>query len=385
MPHTTYDIAIVGAGAAGLHLALAFCRNSFFDGKKILLLDKDSKDLNDRTWCYWEKGDGHWDALLRKSWAKGDFYGVEKHRAFDIAPYHYKMLRAIDFYGFAKQQLSKHSNIVWVKDEVRGVISGSPIRIQGEVGDYEASHVFDSRVPPGFPQLPNGDKSYTHLLQHFKGWYVRTPDDRFDPDRFTMMDYRLLYKDTSSFTYVLPLSPREALVEFTLFTGSLIPDADYDAMLQQYFDKILKIKDFDIEEVEKGVIPMSDFNFQKYSSGRHIRIGTGGGWVKPSSGYSFKNCERNAAKIAANLAAGRPANQGVFSKRFKMYDSIFLDVLRRQNDLGPRLFETMYFKNDVQKIFAFLDNETSIPEELSIITGFPQLPFLKSLVKIITP
>ncbi len=379
MPSSTYDIAIIGAGAAGLHLALALCRHPFFKEKTILLLEKDGKDQNDRTWCFWENGMGKWEEILTKSWTKGDFYGIAKHQALGLHPYRYKMLRGIEFYRFAKAELAKHRHLVWQKEEVREVKNGAPIQIQCTTATYQTRQVFDSRVPKEFPSLPNGDKSCTHLLQHFKGWYVRTPDDRFDPERFTMMDYRLTYKDTSSFTYVLPINRREALVEFTLFTGSLIPMEDYDSMLRNYLDNILKIKDFEIVESEYGIIPMSDFDFQNYSNGNHIRIGTGGGWVKPSTGYSFKNCERNAAKIAENLAAGRPANTGLFSRRFRFYDTVFLDVLNRNNYLGPRLFETMYFKNEVPDIFAFLDDESSLSQDLSIIMGFPKWLFMKSL------
>ncbi len=178
---------------------------------------------------------------------------------------------------------------------------------------------------------------------------------------------------------MLPLSRREALVEFTLFSPELLADGGYDTMLCRYFDEILKISEFEILEEEQGVIPMSDFPFEKYSEGRHVRIGTAGGWVKPSSGYSFKNCERNARRIAGNLKAGRPADRGLISPRFRFYDSIFLDVLYRRNELGPDLFESMYFKNDIGKILAFLDDETTIGQELGIIAGFPKLPFLQSL------
>lgn len=377
MTPTTYDIAIVGAGAAGLQLALALRSDPFFRDKKILLLEKSQKDQNDRTWCFWEKGVGKWDGLLRHSWEEGEFFGPSDSRALELSPYRYKMLRAIDFYAYAKKELAAAPNFTWQNDEVISIENGGPIHLTGKSGSYTAEHVFDSRIPTAFFQK---NDNYTRLLQHFKGWYVRTPDDRFDPTCFTMMDYRLRWKDTTSFTYVLPLSSREALVEFTLFSPELLADGDYDTMLHQYFKEVLKIKDFEIVEEEQGVIPMSDFPFEKYSEGKHVRIGTGGGWVKPSSGYSFKYCERNAQRIVENLKAGRPADDGLFSKKFRFYDSIFLDVLSRQNDLGPALFEGMYFKNDIQKIFAFLDNETSIVEDVGIIAGFPKPPFLRSLL-----
>ncbi|MEZ4930893.1 MAG: lycopene cyclase family protein [Saprospiraceae bacterium] len=60
MSQTHFDIAIIGAGAAGLQLALAMQRDAFFSTKKILVLDKDQKDSNDRTWSFWEKGAGKW-------------------------------------------------------------------------------------------------------------------------------------------------------------------------------------------------------------------------------------------------------------------------------------------------------------------------------------
>ncbi len=371
-----YDIAIIGAGAAGLQLALAMHRDPFFAEKKILLLEKGAKDQNDRTWCFWEKGEGKWDALLRQSWAKGDFYYKDYTRPLDLLPYRYKMLRGLDFYTFAKKELNQTDQFTWQTDHILSVTDGEPIQIQGEHGSYSAEYVFDSRIPEAFFEE---DDPYTRLLQHFKGWVIRTPEDRFDPERFTMMDYRLRWENTTSFTYVLPLNRREALVEFTLFSPSLLKEGEYDQLLQQYCDKTLKIKDFEIIEVEQGVIPMTDFPFEKYSLGNHVHIGTGGGWVKPSTGYSFKNCERNAQRIVNNLKAGRPANQNMISSKFRLYDAIFLDVLNRRNGLGPSLFYTMYQKNSIQQIFEFLDDESGLLDDLRIIVGFPKLPFLRAL------
>ncbi len=197
MSSTHFDIAIIGAGAAGLHLALALRSDPFFAEKSVLILEKDSKDANDRTWCFWEKGEGKWDGILRHSWASGDFFSKTKSLKFGLLPYRYKMLQAVDFYAFAKRELAAAPNFTWQNDEVRSVENGTPIRIAGQPGSYTADYVFDSRIPEAFFQKKD---KYTRLLQHFKGWYVRTPDDRFDPARFNMMDYRLRWKDTTSFT-----------------------------------------------------------------------------------------------------------------------------------------------------------------------------------------
>jgi lycopene beta-cyclase len=377
MPDTHFDIAIIGAGAAGLHLSLAMRSDPFFHQKRILILEKSAKDQNDRTWCFWEKEEGLWDSLLRKSWSHGDFFSEKKMVPLSLAPYRYKMLRAIDFYDFAKQEIAASPIFHWVNEEVQSVVNDTPIRINCSKVNYTAEMVFDSRIPEEFYQR---NDNYTRLLQHFKGWVVRTPEDSFDPERFTMMDFRLLWPNSTSFTYVLPISKREALVEFTLFSPELLKSGDYDRQLQRYMAEILKIGEYEIVEQEQGVIPMSNFPFEKYTKGNLIRIGTGGGWVKPSTGYSFKNCERNSRKIVENLKSGRAANEGLVSQKFRFYDAIFLDVLNRKNEMGPQLFEIMYTRYPVQKIFSYLDDQTRLNEDLSIVVGFPWLPFMRSLI-----
>jgi lycopene beta-cyclase len=374
-----YDIAIIGAGAAGLHLALAMKENSFFINKRILILEKSDKDQNDRTWCFWEKGEGLWDKLLQKSWEQGDFYTSESAVPLALDPYKYKMLRSIDFYDFAKKEIMANPLFHWVNEDVKEVTNTTPIKITGQKSFYTANYVFDSRIPEDYFQ--EKDK-YTRLLQHFKGWVIRSKSDTFDPDRFTMMDFRILWPQSTSFIYLLPLNKREALVEFTLFSPSLLKETDYEEMLKHYINSILKLNEYEIIEHEYGVIPMTDFPFRNYSKGNHIQIGTGGGWVKPSTGYSFKNCERNSRKIVANLKSGKPILTGIYNLKFLLYDALFLDVLYRQNEKGPSLFHLMYGKIPVQKIFSFLDEQTSFIQDLSIIIRYPWKPFLTSLLKL---
>jgi len=48
------DFAILGGGASGLSLALALAQ-SLLGNHSILLVEKESKNRNDRTWCYWAR------------------------------------------------------------------------------------------------------------------------------------------------------------------------------------------------------------------------------------------------------------------------------------------------------------------------------------------
>jgi lycopene beta-cyclase len=197
-----------------------------------------------------------------------------------------------------------------------------------------------------------------------------------------MMDYRLKWRKDASFTYVIPLDAKTALIEFTLFNTTLIEDKDYDVILKKYIHEILKINEYTIEEVEKGIIPMSDYPFHQHSTNSITKIGTAGGWVKPSSGYSFKNAQENSARIVALLKKGVAIPANFRSARFEFYDSIFLSVLSKDNNLGESIFTAMYTKNNVQDILKFLDEKTTLLEEINIIRKFDWLPFLKGLFRI---
>ena len=82
---TSYDYIIVGAGAAGLMLADALGKDPFFNDKSILLLEKDAKKSNDRTWCFWEKGDGDFESILHKKWSQIRFAGNQMNKNYTIA------------------------------------------------------------------------------------------------------------------------------------------------------------------------------------------------------------------------------------------------------------------------------------------------------------
>ncbi len=373
-----YDYAIIGAGAAGLHLSLAMLADNWFTNKSILILDKDNKTANDKTWSFWEKGAGRWDGIIEKSWAKGKFNTKKESIDLDLAPYLYKTLPSINFYEFGKKNIAKANNIEWIKAEVKAVNNRrDKIEIASDQSTYFAKQVFDSRIDKGFELA---DKQHFTLQQHFKGWIIETEKPAFDPTTFVMMDFQVKWQDSACFTYVLPVSTTKALVEFTLFTEDLIAYDAYDEYLRRYIQEALKIEQYHISKVEFGIIPMSDYPFEKANLPKIMKIGTAGGHVKPSSGYAFKNIERAAQKIIDNLKHNRAPEEGIINKKFRWYDSLYLDVLVNHNELGESIYTDMYRKNSIQQIFKFLDDETNLMEDLKIIWSFKFSPFLKALL-----
>lgn len=370
-----YFYVIIGGGLAGLQLARQLSRDIFFKGKKIAVIDKDFEPPR-KTWCFWEKGAGQWDELISNSWKKAEFITAEINQSLELDPYIYKRIEAEKFQKQLREEISQSGDIIFIEDEIEE-IDPVTMKAHGKLRNYTAAHFFDSRLDPMYL---NNEK-HSLVFQHFKGWEIETAKPAFNPEVFTMMDYRLPYPQATAFTYILPFSETRALVEYTFFTPFLTEEKTYDQKLGEYLKEILKIEDYKISNTEAGVIPMTDYPFEKANTRQVTKIGTGGGWVKASTGYSFKNTEKRVSKIIENLKSSKMPGEGLINKKFRKYDSIFLDVLARNNQKGEEIFTKFYTKNSPQDIFRYLDEETEFSEDLKIMFSLYSFDFIKSFFR----
>lgn len=194
------------------------------------------------------------------------------------------------------------------------------------------------------------------------------------------MDFRIEQRGETRFVYVLPFSETKALVEFTVFSPDLLPAEEYDAELRRYLDKYLNVSRYEVHETEFGVIPMTDYSFPSRAEGRLIHIGTAGGFVKASSGYAFKRTQRKVrAFVAAWERQGHPDPAMLRSPRlFRIFDSIFLRVLANRNELGSVIFTSLFRKLPPALVLRFLDEDTSMVENLRLVSAPPTGPFLRA-------
>ncbi len=372
-----FDYIIIGAGAAGLLLADAFGKDPFFSGMSILLLDKESKNTNDRTWCFWEKEQGAFDPILYHTWQKMYFAGQHFSQSFDISPYRYKMLRGIDFYTEYLSRITRYDTITFVQEGVNQITEiDSLVRVETTQDTYIANKVFNSIF--SF-ELITKQQEYPVLQQHFVGWFVKSERALFDEDQATFMDFSIPQKGNTRFMYVLPFSPTEALVEYTLFSEKLLPTIDYETAIRTYLEDHLKCSSFRIVNKEQGSIPMTCYDFSKHTTQNIINIGTAGGWAKPSTGFTFKNTLKKTALLVAHLKAGKSFESFSKKNKFWYYDLLLLDILHYDNSKGSIIFESLFKNRKPGLILKFLDEETSFWEDLKIIAACPKKEFIKAL------
>ncbi|QBA63111.1 lycopene cyclase family protein [Muriicola soli] len=377
---TEYDFIIIGAGAAGLMLADGLGKDPAFRNKSILLLDKDDKSRNDRTWCIWEKGIGPFDQLIHKEWKQIYFGGKKFKKSLNIAPYSYKMIRGVDFYSHFKDRLGSYSNISFVQATVSDINehSDGKVVIKTSVGDYSTVQVFNSWFSYGNIR---SNAKYPVLQQHFIGWFVKSEEPVFTPGQATFMDFSIEQKGNTRFMYVLPFSEKEALVEYTLFSSQLLEDKEYEEAIQDYMLSEFNCSDYRILEKEKGSIPMTCYDFSQHNSKSVFHIGTAGGWSKPSTGYTFNNTSKKTEELIAYLKTGNSLEKFHKKDRFWYYDLLLLNILYRDNELGHRIFESLFKHRKPQLIFKFLDEETKWYEDIYIMMAPNPIPFIKSLVR----
>uniref|UniRef100_UPI00374DB127 lycopene cyclase family protein n=1 Tax=Flavobacterium sp. TaxID=239 RepID=UPI00374DB127 len=68
-----YDYIFAGAGLASLMILDKMIDARLLDKKKILLLEPNDKNSNDKTWCFWENEIGDFDNLVSKKWKQAIF------------------------------------------------------------------------------------------------------------------------------------------------------------------------------------------------------------------------------------------------------------------------------------------------------------------------
>ena len=370
-----YDYIIAGAGCAGYSLLYHLLQDTLLSKKKILVVDANYNKGNDRTWCFWEDRTGPFESIVCKKWSNIEVLKGEMHRSMPTTPFEYKMIQGIDFYQFISEFAKGFDNVEWVASKILSIdpINANSAMVNWEGGAAIADYVFSSI---------NGERIQSKLWQHFKGIVVEFDAPIFDQQIARLMDFNVPQMDATAFMYLLPLTNKKALVEYTLFSPSILQASQYDTVLKAYMEEHYKGQDYTIVHTEQGAIPMTT---KKLTSnyGAIVSIGTMGDAVKASTGYAFQFIQKQTQQIVHQLKLHQSLNAAVHHTRHQFYDKVLLYILEHQKMDGDEIFARIFKNNTVDTVFKFLSNTSTLIDDIKIMSSLPTPIFLPAAIKVL--
>ncbi len=370
-----YHYIFTGSGLSALMTVYEMLLSGKFEDKSILLIDENTKKVNDRTWCFWDE-ENLFDEVVSKKWNQAIFANEKFNRVLELTPYQYKKINGLDFYELVFKKISEHKNIHFLNQKVVDFTElGNHCVVKTEQETFTCNKVFNSIYNPEVVTVQN---KFPLIQQHFIGWFIKSKEAVFTPNCATFMDFSVEQKGNTRFMYVLPTSENEALLEYTLFSKDLLSKEEYESEIKKYIEN-LGITEYEIIEKEQGNIPMTCYPFWKHNTKNVINIGSAGGWTKASTGYTFKNASKKSKALVQFIKSESDFTKFHKKDKFWFYDLLLLDILSSKNELGSKIFSSMFKKGKSTVIFKFLDEETSIWEDLQVIWKCPKMIFVQAL------
>jgi len=370
-----YHYIFTGSGLSALMTVYEMLLSGKFKDKSILLIDENTKKANDRTWCLWDEHN-LFDEIVSKKWNQAIFANEKFNRVLELTPYQYKKINGLDFYELVFKKISEHKNIHFLNQKIVDFTElGNHCVVKTESETFTCNKVFNSIYNP---KVVTAQNKFPLIQQHFIGWFIKSKEAVFTPNCATFMDFSVEQKGNTRFMYVLPTSENEALLEYTLFSKDLLSKEEYESEIKKYIEN-LGITEYEIIEKEQGNIPMTCYPFWKHNTKNIINIGSAGGWTKASTGYTFKNASKKSKALVQFLKSESDFSKFHKKDKFWFYDLLLLDILSSKNELGSKIFSSMFKKGSSTVIFKFLDEETSIWEDLQVIWKCPKMLFVKAL------
>lgn len=364
------DVVIAGAGAAGLSIAVRLARTPL----RVLLIDRREGYSRDRTFSFFRNRAHPFEDAVARSYRAIDVLGHRERVAKSTESHPYQSLPADRFYAHALSLLGRSEN---VRIEL-GVTTrsfrdaGSHAEVETDRGRLRAGLVLDARGRLERAAEIAGDVRW---VQHFGGVEVKVENPIFEPAVATLMDFRVSQERGPHFVYVLPTSPREALVEDTYFGERPEDFTHYESNARSYLDA-RGAGAIEITHRESGVIPMTSAAVDR-GSGRVVRVGIAGGAAKPSTGYAFSFMQREADAIGESLSRWQaktppPTLAPPRAATPLFFDRVFLSYLARNPHDAERIFLSLFRGTPAHRLARFLSEEANPADYAAVMNAVPR-------------
>jgi lycopene beta-cyclase len=366
-----WDAVIAGGGASGLSLACHLGAGCWRE-RRVLVVDDGSRPLEGRAWAFWSAEPGLLDAAVDRSFDRFRVCAPGRAVHVPLDRYRYRVVSGAGLQRAVNGVLAPAPGYRLARGHVEAIEQnpdGAVVHIDGRL--VEADWVFDSVTAPSALDA-------TAWLT-FSGWEVETQQDAFDPGTPTLMDFRTDQDGEIRFVYVLPSGPRRALVEHTRFGAGAPVDAD--GPLHDYLTGVTRVGAYRVLRREGGRLPLGP-PVPRPAVGHVVPIGVPGGMLKASTGYAYARIQRDSAAIARSLlTAGHPFAPTGGHRRHAVLDAVLLDVLAAEPHRLQQAFLQLFARNPGDRVFRFLDEDTSISQEAILVATLPPTPFLRAMLR----
>lgn len=379
---TESDVLILGGGCAGLSLALRLTA----DGENCpntVILESRSHYSNDRTWCFWDEDTIQLRELVQHRWPIVTLAHGERRISVDCHTIPYAMIPAESFYAHATAALAVTARVTLAMNEP---VIGEPRkegglwRVETRCGSRWAKRLIDTR-PKRVPE-----RGAAVLWQSFCGHEIECDTDRFDSGVARLMDFSPSKKGHITFLYLLPFSPRRALVEVTVLAPDPLGPEDLAEELAVFIRRQVGGSSHAVLRSEHGVLPMGQAAFDLSSDISHVRVGVAAGGARAASGFAFQRIQRWANACAAELIAGQPPLAHPPDPWItRAMDALFLRVLRAHPERAPELFLALFALQDSRRIIRFMSDRAVIADYAAIILALPPWLFLREIPGVLWP
>ncbi len=358
----TYDVVLVGGGLSNGLIMLALLHAN--PRRRIAIVEQNERFGGNHHWSFHATdvpdGARTWvEPLIAHEWPSYDvcFPGFERHVQ---SPYATVTSSTLD------AELRRAAAEASGADLIMGRRATSVTADQVTLDDgtqLTAKLVVDARGPESRAQTPVA-------YQKFLGLTLRVSGDV--PRRPVVMDARVPQDRGLRFVYVLPLGDDRVLVEDTYYDES--PTLERTLLRANVLDyaRARGMNVLDVLGSEHGVLPLPLERGATPRIARPLVAGYAGGWLQPTTGYSFPVAVRLAMALAspepddsvAELAA-RHGEQAVFLRRLNRW--LFRGIAPEHR---WRLFAKFYrLPEDVMARFYAM--ELGPLERWRIVAGVP--------------
>ena len=369
-----YDYAVIGAGCSGLTLSYHLADQAPSDAN-IALVDLRTDYRMDRIWCYWDVWPHPFQEAVQHTWHSWQvrYKGQVIRQTSDQHPYHY--IPADRFYDAAFKKISAHGGFELYLGKGVSALELENDRVNVNFGDgmLSARRVYDGRL------IGSDLNSWRCLLQHYGGQIVETNRSVFDPDVITLMDFDIPQKEGIAFVYVLPFSPRRALIEPTVFSYRPLGMDHYRSTIHHYLEERYHVTRYAVEFEEQGIIPMKPQTPPAPAAERIQPIGTQAGMVKGSTGYGFLSIQKSTPLLVQQALKSDQSRPRVPRSNFSIWlDTVFLRYIEQHPGHAPGIFFNLFDRVKPDALVRFLSDVARPADYSAVIRAMPKWPFLKT-------